>query len=732
MSDGNLASLNPNQLKAATTIDRHVRIIAGAGSGKTRVLMSRIAYLVQTCGILPWRIMAITFTNKAAREMKERLSDLLQDQAEDVKISTIHSLCVRMLREDGNALGYPKSFTIVDADDQKSLLRPIYKELEVDRSSISNARALSYISNCKSADITPEKAAKIAYDADSEMLSAIYSKYQARLDEMKAMDFDDLLLNGRNLLKEVDEVREKWQNRLDYIHVDEFQDVDPVQYEIIRLLCAKDTRLCVVGDPDQTIYTWRGASVEIIMRFNKDFPDTETIILNENYRSTQPILNAANALIVKNQNRIEKDLFTQLPGDDLVEEYEGEEDSDEALYITRQIMELHRKGYNYDDMAILYRSNYLSRSVERVLRTTGIPYRIFGGIRFYERAEIKDILSYLKLLCMDEVDPLDPANMSVDLSVLRIINQPKRGIGVRTIDKLSSMAAERQCNLYETILHPEGFTRPVKAKLAAFTDVIEELKSDMASCELEEIIDIILEKTGYADMVRAAREEERLENIEELKQDIFQARQSNPDLTLASYLQDISLMTDRTEAAAEQSGGVTLMTAHSSKGLEFPIVFVSGMNDGVFPSQKALDDSGSAGLEEERRLLYVAMTRAKERLYLTWNTSYSFYAQRNKVPSRFIGEIPDEFIRNEKKEDSLKAQAAKSAARSSSNSFAMHAQKRGKKQPVVRLRPGDQVEHSAYGRGVVISVNGNIASITFGKDIGIKKLNAQHKAITKL
>ncbi|WP_286639208.1 ATP-dependent helicase, partial [Faecalibaculum rodentium] len=410
-------SLNAPQKEAALTLDKDVRIIAGAGSGKTRVLMARIASLVDN-GILPWRILAITFTNKAAREMKERLQTLLQDAARDVRISTIHSLCVRILREDASAIGYPKNFTILDGDDQKSMLRTIYKELDMDRTTFPPSAVLGKISGWKTAGYSPEE----AQDQTDGPEAKAYELYERQLEDMKAMDFDDLLLKTRHLLGTNQEVRDKWQNRLDYIHVDEFQDVDPVQYDIIRLLKRPDAFLCVVGDPDQTIYTWRGAAVDIILNFARDFPNTRTVILNENYRSSQTILDAANALIAHNHGRIEKDLFSSIESDRKIETFQAQDESQEPLQVARDITRARKEGLEYRDIAVLYRSNYLSRGIERVLGKLRIPYRIYGGIRFYERQEIKDMLSYLKLIT--EPDPEDPAQKSLDLAVMRVINVP--------------------------------------------------------------------------------------------------------------------------------------------------------------------------------------------------------------------------------------------------------------------------------------------------------------------
>ncbi|WP_289221217.1 ATP-dependent helicase [Faecalibaculum rodentium] len=687
-------SLNAPQKEAALTLDKDVRIIAGAGSGKTRVLMARIASLVDN-GILPWRILAITFTNKAAREMKERLQTLLQDAARDVRISTIHSLCVRILREDASAIGYPKNFTILDGDDQKSMLRTIYKELDMDRTTFPPAAVLGKISGWKTAGYSPEE----AQDQTDGPEAKAYELYERQLEDMKAMDFDDLLLKTRHLLGTNQEVRDKWQNRLDYIHVDEFQDVDPVQYDIIRLLKRPDAFLCVVGDPDQTIYTWRGAAVDIILNFARDFPNTRTVILNENYRSSQTILDAANALIAHNHGRIEKDLFSSIESDRKIETFQAQDESQEPLQVARDITRARKEGLEYRDIAVLYRSNYLSRGIERVLGKLRIPYRIYGGIRFYERQEIKDMLSYLKLIT--EPDPEDPAQKSLDLAVMRVINVPRRGIGARTVEKLQKEASDRGLNLLEVLRDPQTVSGAAAKKFAPFVELVDEMKSLRASVPLDELMMRMAFDSGYMAMLKDTREEDREENIEELQADIRQALQENPDLTLEEYLQDLSLFTDRDE---EAGNAVSLMTVHAAKGLEFEQVHI---------------------VEEERRLMYVAMTRAKKALYLSWNSGYSFQLDRHKTPSRFIQEIPEDYVKQESTpldnypvHKSPQGQSRKSRGRAP--------------KPTTRLRKGDHVEHTVYGAGVVTDVQKDIVSVAFGHPNGVRKLNMHHPSLQKV
>ena len=721
MSNSILDTLNENQKQAATTIDQHVRIIAGAGSGKTRVLMARIVYLVNDCGILPNRILAITFTNKAANEMKTRLTAQLGQQASIVRISTIHSLCVRMLREDADLIGYPKTFSIMDPEDQKAILKPIYKSLDVDKTQISYNRALGAISGYKTAYIDPTMASSMAMDDITMTCAKIYAGYERKRKEMKAMDFDDLLLEGHRLLNTVESVRNKWQARLDYIHVDEFQDVDPIQYGIVKLLTGKNTHLCVVGDPDQTIYTWRGASVDIILRFDKDFKPCKTIILNENYRSTQPILDASNAVIHHNKDRIEKDLYTNLPGDEKITMYEAKEDTEEPVFVARQINEKHKAGLDYKDMAILYRSNYSSRAFERIFRSVGIPYMIYGGVRFYERQEIKDALSYLRL-CTNRTED-DPEQLSLDLAVLRVINVPRRGIGAKTIESLQAQAASRHMNLYDVMKDPQGVSTSVEKKCAQFVDLIEDLRENREHYPLEDFLDYILDTTGYNMMLKEDREngENRMDNLKELKEDISQSMIEDPEMTLESYLQDIALFTDKTNDTSENT--VSMMTVHAAKGLEFDTVFLVNFNEGIFPSSRSVDEGGQKSLEEERRLLYVAMTRAKKKLFISWNTGYSYMQEMFKTPSRFRLEIPEEYVFSDKKEEPKKEKTYSTQALT------------GKKTIVkskTRLRKGDVVEHTIYGQGVVLEVRDMVATIAFGHTIGVKKLNAGHPSLKKV
>ena len=707
-----ISHLNKNQREAATTIDQHVRIIAGAGSGKTRVLMARIAYLIEEVGIFPNRIMAITFTNKATNEMKDRLHSMLGAYSASVRVSTIHSLCTRLLREDAETIGYPKSFTILDSDDQKQILRPFYKQMDIEVKSLPYSKVLAYIGSYKEERIPPEVAKTMAVNDEYEKMAILYEKYEWKRKEMRAFDFNDLLIEAHRMLKNNRSVREKWHRRLDYIHVDEFQDVDPIQYDIIRMLTGNDTILCVVGDPDQTIYTWRGASVDIILRFDKDFPNTKTIILNQNYRSTQPILNASNEVIHYNKNRIEKDLFSEIEGNELIHVKGCEGEVDEPVYVAREIYERHKEGIEYKDIAVLYRSNYISRKFEQTLRKVGIPYIIYGGIRFYERQEIKDALSYLKLCTLP--DEADPEQFALDLAVLRVINQPRRGIGQKTMDTLQEEASRRHMNLYEVLKNPESVNGATAKKLSKFVELIEDLKYHRKDYSLEDFLEYVLDTTGYKKMLEEEHEDERIQNLFELKGDIAQSIVENPEMTLEEYLQEVSLFTEKSKE--EKANSVSLMTVHAAKGLEYDTVFIVSFNDGIFPSQRAIEEGGQKALEEERRLCYVAMTRAKNKLYITWAAGYSYVLNNFMTPSRFRKEIPESCIYQKPKPQPKEKEVVILST---------------KKDKGGKYKKGDVVEHTNFGEGVVISLKGNVVSVAFGHGIGVKNLNALHPSLKK-
>lgn len=733
-----LERLNAKQREAAACVDRHVRIIAGAGSGKTRVVTTRIAYLIEECHVYPNKILAITFTNKAAREMKERVENMLGPMAHSVQISTIHSFCVRLLREDIRELGYPRNFTILDSEDQKSILKELYKEKSVDSKVYSYPSMLGYISACKSAFVSPVQAKEMAQLEGQRIKAGIYEAYEKRLKDMYALDFDDLLLDAYHLLAKSEELRAKWQRRFSYIHVDEFQDVDDLQYNIIRLLCGEHTKLCVVGDPDQTIYTWRGAQVDIILHFEKDFPDCKTVILNENYRSQEHILKGANAVIKNNKNRIEKDLFTSQHSDQKIIHFSAADEQNEPVWVAAKIKTLHHSGVSYRDMAVLYRSNYLSRALEKAFLDAHIPYRIYGGIRFYERAEIKDALSYLRLLA-PKIEG-DTKELWKSLAVRRVLNVPKRGIGAKSIEQLETQAKAEDTNLYEVLKHPALSQSKAKSGIASFVHVIEECRACASTLSIDLLMKKVLEDSGYLQMLQEDNESDRMENIKELLNDMQQYIEWNPEADLNDYLQEIALYTDND--LYEGNDVVQLMTVHAAKGLEFDCVFIYNLCEGIFPSERSISEGGSAALEEERRLIYVAMTRAKKQLFISDSMGYSFVLDKIKTPSRFVMEIPSELMedvgakpRNRFSDDiDLYQQGGFGATRqvAGHGKPATEDKKKEKRRKRDgRMRKGDLVHHDSFGDGVIIQIEDGLATIAFEQKFGVRKILIDHPSLSR-
>ncbi len=703
------SQLNENQKAAVTDESKHIRIIAGAGSGKTRVLTMRIAYLIEQKGVKPYHILAITFTNKAAREMKTRINDMLGDNGTGCHISTIHSLCMRILAEDITALNYPKNFTVIDADDQRQILKEAYKEIGIDKKEYPYGGMLDYIANNKYMNVDPAKAMEFAYGEPKIVNRAkVYEYYDKRLHQLYALDFDDLILFTTRLFELFPAILEKWSSKFHYIHVDEFQDVDREQYKLIKLLSTVHDNVYVVGDPDQTIFTWRGADVNIIVHFDRDFENTKTIILNQNYRSTNNILSGANSLIKNNKARLDKELFSKNGDGSKIIHKTCMSETGEANYVVSQIMKLHGDGYNYKDMAVLYRANYLSREVEKVLIENRINYVIYGGLRFYERMEVKDILSYLRMITRAD-----------DLAFVRIINTPRRAIGPKTIDAIQAMAMEKGISMYEAI--KQGLYPKNKETFDRFVRMVEKWREDMKNGDLELLLQEVLDDSGYRTMLEKDGETERLENIKSLLDDIKQYSQDYPDSSLDEYLQMIALYTDR--ASEETGDAVNLCTIHSAKGLEFDVVFVIGLSEGIFPSERTMAE-GQKGLEEERRLAYVAYTRAKKLLYLTESNSFSYVIQSAKLPSRFIKEIDQDFIDNvDERKDSFRSSVF-------DEDIVIHDQKKEKPKDSI-YRNGDSVIHKIYGEGVVIGNDGGVLQIAFSHPYGIKKILAGHPSIRK-
>ena len=714
-------SLNENQKDAVLSKEKYLRIIAGAGSGKTRVLTMRIVHLIEDENVWPTKILAITFTNKAANEMKERVRNMLASQTSAPWVSTIHSLCVRILREDIIAMGYPRNFTIMDTEDQKSVLKEAYKLQGIDATTYSYSSMLDYIANNKTADITPERALVLAGDYHADKVKAeIYAFYDKRQRDLYALDFDDLILWTVRMFAKFPEILEKWQRHFNYILVDEFQDIDKKQYELINQLTGPNNNLLVVGDPDQTIYTWRGADVNIIMNFAKDYSQAKTIILNENYRSVEAILNGANSVIKNNKYRVDKELFTNRHSDEKITHYSAARDEYQAAWIAGKISSLHREGKSYHDIAILYRSNYLSRSLEKALLDERIPYIIYGGTRFYERQEVKDALCYLRMVTTAD-----------DLALQRILNRPKRGIGNKTMDLIVETARARNTSMYEVLKDTSLFSGKMLTTMENFVNMVESWRKRANSGEVEifKLFEQIIEESGYRAMLTEAKEQDRIENLKELIDDVKEFSETYPESSLDEYLQLVSLYGDREETLA--SDFVQLMTVHAAKGLEFDTVFISDMNEGIFPNERAVNES-HRGVEEERRLAYVAFTRARNKLYLTEAGGFSMILQRVRTTSRFIEEIDAEYI--EHLGSGMHAGNTQREVRLSDrlfdNSASSFTQQMAKAKPS-GLKKGDTVIHAKFGEGLVISIKNEIAEIAFPYPFGVKKVAAGHPSIKK-
>ena len=704
-----LLNLNDRQLQAVTTKSQYVRVIAGAGSGKTRVLTTRILYLIDQWGIPSENILAITFTNKAAKEMKDRIEKMVDDNGNSSFISTIHSFCLYFLRREIKVLDYPSNFSVIDADDQKLIIKEAIKQYDIENTKGEINNILNYISNNKAAGIDCLAALDMANNDKYTMYAKAYQYYMDRCKQQYYLDFDDLLLFTNRILKTKSQIKEKWQKKYQFILVDEFQDIDNVQYELISHLASETSYVYVVGDPDQTIYSWRGANINIILDFDKKFKNAETIILNQNYRSTQNILNGANSLISYNKNRVKKDLISQNSAGDKIIHFSAGSEESESMNIVDKINSFLAKGNNYQDIAILYRSNYLSRSIEKRLVDYHIPYIIYGGIRFYERKEIKDMLAYLKMLSIKD-----------DISVKRTINIPKRGIGDKSIDALFDYARENNLSLYQAI---DTYQGSGEKKMKAYKQLIDELTEQSNDKSLTDLFDMVFQQSGYREMLTNSKDPEdanRLENIKELMNDIEDFSKSNVDATLDDYLANVALYTDIQNSSDENV--VRLMTVHAAKGLEFDIVFVCALSDGIFPSQRSIEESGNKGLEEERRLAYVAFTRARKVLILTDNRGFSYSEGASKRPSRFIEEIDSQYLKDYNKV------VNDNYYNSSSSTVISH----NKTVTSSKYKNGDKVYHDVFGEGIVLKSEGGNVQIAFSFPYGVKTIAASFPKLHKM
>ena len=730
-----LKKMNPRQLEAVLHTEGPLLILAGAGSGKTTVLINRIAYIIDQSLAKPWQILAITFTNKAAGELKERLTAMLGDIGGDVWAATFHSTCARILRRDGDRIGYSSHFTVYDTDDSKRLVKDCQKALNIDDKMISHKSILSEISHAKDSMLSPaDYQAAAGSDFRLTKIGAVYELYQKRLREADAMDFDDLLGNTVELFRQCPDVLEYYQNRFRYIMVDE--DTNQVQYEFVRLLAGKSKNLCVVGDDDQSIYKFRGATIENIMSFEKSYPNAKVIRLEQNYRSTKNILNAANAVISNNEERKGKTLWTENPEGDKIQIHTSSNEQDEAGFVATTILEQVAKGRKYSDFAVLYRMNSQSNILEKVFVKSGIPYRIIGGHRFYERREIRDMIAYLSVI----------NNPSDEIRLRRIVNQPKRSIGDKTIATASEIAGALGESLLEVLGRADEFDslRRASVKLKAFYDMMQELidANDDESVSLHELYELILEKTGYIEALRGEKEEAetRIENINELASNLLKFQEENgEEATLSAFLEEVSLMTD-IDNYDETADTVVMMTMHSAKGLEFPVVFLPGFEEGIFPGLQAIYDPNE--IQEERRLCYVAITRAKESLYLLNADSRMLFGStsRNR-PSRFSLEIPLDLINKTREQDwrkpdlGTKMPVAETELRRKSATAAMHF---GQVTPPARsgnvFKTGDMVQHKTFGKGLVISATpmGNDVLLEIAFEQGTKKLMANFARLAKV
>ena len=727
-------TLNEQQQEAVFCTEGPLLLLAGAGSGKTRVLTHRIAYLMDQ-GVNPYHIMAITFTNKAAKEMRERVDDLVGFGAEHIWVSTFHSTCVRILRRHIDKLGYGNSFTIYDADDQKSLIKQICKQYKIDTKMMPERRIINEISSAKDEFMTPsEYETRHQYDFKKKKIAQIYKEYQKQLKANNALDFDDLIFKTVELFQFHPEVLDYYQERFRYIMVDEYQDTNTIQFQLVSMLARKYQNLCVVGDDDQSIYKFRGANVKNILNFENVFPEAVTIKLEQNYRSTKNILNAANEVIKHNKGRKTKKLWTENEEGDLIEFHQYGTEYEEARKIIHEIEDLSKEGYDYKNMAILYRTNAQSRVFEESFMIKNIPYRIVGGTNFYQRKEVKDILSYLKV-----VD-----NGLDDLAVRRIINVPRRGIGAATIEKINVYAVEHNVSFLDACFSSDSIDTGgnAKKKINGFADLIREFRRKMQEGSLEELFKYITDETGYIANLKAEETEEaegRIENINELLNKVVTYEQEAEEASLSELLEEIALVAD-IDNLEDSDNRVVLMTLHSAKGLEFPYVFICGMEDGIFPSYMTVMSEDDDDMEEERRLSYVGITRAKKKLYLSAAKRRMMQGrtQFNKV-SRFIDEIPEQLLQldtgvnfNENRPDI----ALFSSNRSNLYRRPYQAKSfTSTKMDTLPYDVGDMVKHIKFGKGKVLEIvsGGRDYEVTVDfEKAGVKKMFASFAKLKKV
>ncbi|MBO5138403.1 MAG: UvrD-helicase domain-containing protein [Bacilli bacterium] len=698
----NIDDLNEKQQEAVLYNEGPLLVLAGAGSGKTRVLTTKIAYLINEKDISPYSILAITFTNKAAKEMKDRISNLVGSIAKNIQVSTFHGFGLKLLRENCKTLGYDSNFVIMDSDDSLTVVKKILKDLNYDPKTYNPKAIRNKISNCKNELLTPNDYEKYATSEYEKVTLKVYRCYEDKLKRNNSVDFDDLLILPIKLFKENPDVLQQYQERFKYVLIDEYQDTNEAQYILTKYICAKYKNVCVVGDIDQAIYGWRGANYKNILNFEKDYKDSKTILLEENYRSTKNILDAANDVIKNNKNRKDKNLWSNNGDGDKIKYYRSYNERDEAQYVIRKIKELTNRNVLYKDIAVLYRTNAQSRILEEEMLRENMPYRVIGSFYFYNRKEIKDLIAYLRLI----------HNSRDNVSLLRVINTPKRGIGLKSIDNLTEKADTLNISLYDAI---DG------GKEQVFKDVIEDLKRVSQGITLTELIDKVLDTTGLRSELEkegSLESEIRLENLEEFKSITKAFEEREGLISLDDFLLEISLVSD-VEEYKEDDNRVSLMTIHSVKGLEFDHVFVVGMEEGIFPHMNSLMDNSE--LEEERRLCYVAITRAKKDLHMVNARRRTLFGKEQVNPvSRFLGEIRSDLIESNVKE--VENVVIKKEIED----------KDVFREEDVDYNVGDYVYHESFGAGRVVEVTNTLVSVAFKHPYGIKKLMKNHKKLSKV
>jgi DNA helicase-2/ATP-dependent DNA helicase PcrA len=738
MIDDLLTGLNKEQQEAVKHTEGALLIMAGAGSGKTRVLTHRIAYLLKEKDISPRNILAITFTNKASREMKDRVNQLVGQGGEQIWVSTFHSMCVRILRRDIDRIGYSRNFTILDSGDQLTVMRQILRNLKIDPKKFDPRAMLAQISNAKNELVTHESYSNKVGNFYERQVAQIYEAYQKMLVKNQSLDFDDLIMQTTHLFERVPEVLEYYQRRFQYIHVDEYQDTNHAQYYLVKQLANRFQNLCVVGDSDQSIYRWRGADIANILSFEKDYPAARVVFLEQNYRSTKSILAAANKVIERNTGRKPKNLWTENEDGQKINYFQGSTEREEALFVVDKIQDLlHSKKYSPHDIAILYRTNAQSRAIEDTLVKSTISYQMVGGTKFYERKEIKDMIAYLRLI----------TNPDDDLSFERVVNEPKRGIGATSIDRLRIYATENEISLYQTIKEVDftGVTPRAANALSEFDALLSSLIQQQEFLSATDMVEEVLQRTGYEQMLKNEQSIEslsRLENLEEFMTVTKDFEKTNEeDQSLVSFLTDLALIADIDsvdEEDPDHEEKITLMTLHAAKGLEFPVVFLIGMEENVFPHSRSMMDDEE--MEEERRLAYVGITRAEQELYLTHAKMRTLYGRTNMNPmSRFITEIPEDLIEGmEQVSDSMFGSFGQSVEKRPA--MKRRAQKIQHKQQTTGAEgkvwsPGDKAKHKTWGIGTVVNVKNEGEAmeldIAFPAPTGIKRVLAKFAPITK-